>query len=33
LAFYRQHGYIDMPFDDPEGHATLPPDIAIGKLL
>ncbi len=33
LAFYRKHAYVDMPFNDPEGHARYPQDISIGKVL
>ena len=33
LAFYRQHGYIDMPFNDPDGHEGGPEDTPLGKLL
>lgn len=33
LAFYQQHGYMLMPFDDPERHDTDPRDIAVGKML
>ena len=31
LAFYRQHGYIDMPSNDPDGHESSPEDTAVGK--
>ncbi len=31
--FYKRHKYIEMSFDDPEGHETHPNDIAIGKVL
>ncbi|KTD53454.1 glutamate rich protein GrpB [Legionella santicrucis] len=33
LAFYRKHGYIDMPFEDPDGYEGDPQDTAIGKIL
>jgi len=33
LAFYKKNGYIDMPFNDPDGHEGGPEDIAVGKLL
>lgn len=33
LAFYRKNGYIDMPFDDPDGHESDPHDIPVGKIL
>lgn len=33
LSFYRQHGYIDMPFDDPEGYEGGPEDVPLGKRL
>ncbi len=31
--FYRKHGYIEMPFDDPDGYGSDPRDIEIGKCL
>ena len=31
--FYLRHGYVRMPSDDPDGYATDPQDIEIGKLL
>ena len=31
--FYRQHEYVKMPFNDPDGYETDPRDIEIGKLL
>lgn len=31
--FYREHGYIKMPFNDPDGYETDPRDIKIGKFL
>lgn len=33
LGFYQTHGYINMPFDDPEGYESHPQDIPVGKLL
>lgn len=33
LAFYRHHGYTDMPFHDPDGYESDPKDTAIGKIL
>jgi GrpB-like predicted nucleotidyltransferase (UPF0157 family)/GNAT superfamily N-acetyltransferase len=33
IAFYRQHGYVDMPFNDPDGHQGGPEDIPLGKPL
>lgn len=33
LRFYLKNGYIDMPFDDPEGHGSDPHDVPVGKLL
>ncbi len=31
--FYLDHGYIKMPFNDPDGYETDPRDIEIGKFL
>jgi GNAT superfamily N-acetyltransferase len=31
--FYRQHGYREMPFNDPDGYEGDPRDIEIGKCL
>jgi GrpB-like predicted nucleotidyltransferase (UPF0157 family)/GNAT superfamily N-acetyltransferase len=31
--FYCNHGYIHMPFNDPDGHESDPRDIDIGKIL
>jgi GNAT superfamily N-acetyltransferase len=31
--FYRKHGYVEMPFEDPHGYKTDPRDIEIGKFL
>lgn len=31
--FYLKHNYLEMPFNDPEGHETDPRDIDIGKVL
>lgn len=33
LKFYRMNGYIDMPFDDPDGYESDPQDTAVGKKL
>ncbi|MGQ3887827.1 GNAT family N-acetyltransferase [Legionella sp. CNM-1927-20] len=33
LNFYRNNGYIDMPFDDPDGYEGDARDIAVGKIL
>jgi len=32
-SFYKNLGYVEMPFNDPEGVATDPHDIAMGKEL
>lgn len=31
--FYRQHGYTEMPFDDPDGYESCPQDIDMGKEI
>lgn len=31
--FYYKNGYIEMPFNDPDGHETHPDDIEVGKDL
>lgn len=33
LRFYLKNGYANMPFDDPENHASDPQDVAVGKVL
>lgn len=33
LRFYRRYGYLDMPFDDPNGYEGCAQDIAVGKKL
>ena len=33
LRFYLKNGYKDMPFDNPENHASDRNDIPVGKLL
>lgn len=33
LKFYLKNSYVDMPFNDPEGHESDPRDIPVGKLL
>lgn len=31
--FYKHLGYIEMPFNDPDGHKSDPQDIDMGKIL
>ncbi|AMP89736.1 GNAT family N-acetyltransferase [Legionella pneumophila] len=33
LRFYRNNGYIDMSFDDPDGYEGDAEDTAVGKIL
>lgn len=33
IRFYRKNGYIDMPFNDPDGYEGSPEDIPVGKIL
>lgn len=33
LKFYRNNGYLDMPFDDPDGYEGDARDTAVGKIL
>ncbi len=33
LRFYLKNGYVDMPFDDSEGHESDPNDVPVGKVL
>ncbi|WCR57404.1 GNAT family N-acetyltransferase [Rickettsia asembonensis] len=33
LEFYRKNGYMEMPFNDPDGYESLPDDTAMGKKL
>ncbi|KTC72542.1 glutamate rich protein GrpB [Legionella birminghamensis] len=33
LKFYRNHGYIQMPFNDPDGYESSPANTALGKIL
>jgi GrpB-like predicted nucleotidyltransferase (UPF0157 family) len=33
LNFYKKNGYIEMPFNDPEGYEGGAEDIAVGKML
>ncbi|STX50953.1 glutamate rich protein GrpB [Legionella busanensis] len=33
LKFYRNNGYINMPFDDPDDYKGDGRDIAVGKIL
>lgn len=32
-SFYKKLGYIEMPFNNPDGDATHPDDQAMGKYL
>ncbi|MDB6081603.1 MAG: uncharacterized protein JWO53_875 [Chlamydiia bacterium] len=32
-AFYSTHGYVKLPFNDPDGHETDRRDIEIGKIF
>ncbi len=32
-VFYKKLGYVDMPFDNPNGEPTHPNDRAMGKYL
>lgn len=32
-SFYQKQGYVAMPFNDPEGRASDPRDISMGKML
>jgi GrpB-like predicted nucleotidyltransferase (UPF0157 family)/GNAT superfamily N-acetyltransferase len=31
--FYKREGYVEMPFNDPDGHESDPQDIDMGKVL
>ncbi len=31
--FYHEHGYTEMPFNDPDGYEGSPQDVEIGKCL
>jgi hypothetical protein len=33
LAFYKKNGYIEMPFNDPDGDECSAKDSAVGKIL
>jgi GrpB-like predicted nucleotidyltransferase (UPF0157 family) len=33
LGFYTKNGYVEMPFNDPEGYESDPQDIAVGKAF
>lgn len=33
FAFYKAQGYIDMPFNDPDGYESDPKDLPLGKVL
>lgn len=33
LRFYLKNSYVDMPFNDPEGHESDPNDVPVGKVL
>ena len=33
LLFYQKQGYVAMPFNDPEDHASNPLDVPMGKML
>jgi len=33
LLFYQEQGYVAMPFNDPEDHASDPLDVSMGKML
>lgn len=33
LSFYHKNGYVEMSFNDPDGHESNPEDIAVGKIL
>jgi GrpB-like predicted nucleotidyltransferase (UPF0157 family)/GNAT superfamily N-acetyltransferase len=32
-GFYVKHGYVDMPFNDPDGDKNFPQDVSLGKVL
>lgn len=32
-AFYKKLGYVEMPFNDPDGYESDPQDIDMGKIL
>jgi N-acetylglutamate synthase-like GNAT family acetyltransferase len=32
-SFYKQYGYQEMPFNDPDGYVGDPQDIPMGKIL
>ncbi len=33
IQFYRNNGYVEMPFNDPSGEPPSPHDLAMGKVL
>lgn len=33
LSFYKKNGYVEMPFNDPDGYKGCIEDIAVGKKL
>lgn len=33
LDFYKKNGYVEIPFNDPDGYEGGPEDIAMGKIL
>jgi GrpB-like predicted nucleotidyltransferase (UPF0157 family)/aminoglycoside phosphotransferase (APT) family kinase protein/GNAT superfamily N-acetyltransferase len=33
LGFYQKNGYVEMPFNDPDGYVGYPEDTAVGKQL
>lgn len=33
LNFYKKNGYIELPFNDPDGYESGPEDTALGKSL
>ena len=33
LRFYKNLGYVEMPFNDPDGHESSSEDTALGKIL
>jgi GNAT superfamily N-acetyltransferase len=33
LNFYKKHAYLEIPFNDPDGHKSDPSDTALAKNL
>lgn len=33
LNFYLRNGYLEMPFNDPDGYKSSPQDTSLGKML